>query len=62
MDRNVKGHTLSVDPEQGSCCDPLVKCAALDKPFSSSIVLGPMSHVVVVGRIWRREPTPNVLL
>ena len=51
-----------MDPEQRSCCNPVFECAAPDEPFGSSIVLGPMSNVVIFGWIWRREPTPDILL
>jgi len=51
-----------MDPQQWSCCDPLLKCAALDEPFGGPIVLGSVSNVVVLGRIWRGKPTPDILL
>ena len=51
-----------MNPQQRPCCVPLLKCAALDKPLGRSIVLSSMSNVVIVGRIWWGEPTPDILL
>ena len=51
-----------MNPEQRPCCDPLFKCAALDEPFGSPIVLDRLSNVMVLGRIRRGEPTPDILL
>jgi hypothetical protein len=54
--------TLSTDPQERACLFPFIEDGALSEPFSSSAVVILPRSVVVLRRIWRREPISDFLL
>ena len=57
-----KRRTLSMDPQERTLCVPFLKSVALDEPFCGSTVMSSKGNIVVLGWIWRGEPTSHVLL
>jgi len=55
-------HTKAMDPKKAASSLPLLEHIALCKPLGSATVMRFAGDVVVRPRIWRGQPTSNILL
>jgi hypothetical protein len=51
-----------MDPQERSICLPFLENAVLRKPCSRPVVVISPRYVVVCRRVWRGEPTSDILL
>ena len=56
LTRRVEERTLSLNPQHAPGFFPIPEGSLFDKPRCRTLVLGTACNVVILRRIWRREP------